>query len=92
VSDVTTRELLFTRAAVRQALTQTSEALRRVRSAKIRSLVDDEGISIGQVAELLGHPRQLVKRLYDADRKNKPADGSSDEGDQTGDEDEQTGE
>jgi hypothetical protein len=67
VRETVTLELLDARAATRQGLTQVSKSLRQVRSAKIRALVDHDGLSISQVAALLGHPRQMIKRLYDAD-------------------------
>jgi hypothetical protein len=81
VREVVTQELLCARAAARGALAEVAEALRRSRSAKIRALVDDEGLTIVQVSRLLGHPRQLVKRLYD----NGRIDGESLSGQTTAD-------
>jgi hypothetical protein len=40
--------------------------LKRTRSEYVRLLVDVEGMSISEAARVLGHPRQLIKRVYDA--------------------------
>jgi hypothetical protein len=73
VREVVTKEQIDVRATVRRALTEASDVLRRVRSEKIRVLVDDDGLSLSQVAALLGHPPRLVKRLYEADEQSEPA-------------------
>jgi hypothetical protein len=44
-------------------------ALMRSRAEYIRLLVDDEAMTVGQVARLVGHPPQLVRRLYNSARK-----------------------
>jgi hypothetical protein len=53
------------RVRARAALTEMSSALRRQRTESIRELVDQEGLSVSAVSRLIGHSRQLVKRLYD---------------------------
>jgi hypothetical protein len=65
VHDVLTTETLSRRDLVRDLLTQVASAVRRSRSEGIRVMIDSEGLSVGDVARIIGHPRQLVKRLYD---------------------------
>jgi len=45
--------------------------LMRSRGEYFHVLVDDEGLTISEVARLVGHPRQLVKRRYDAVRPTR---------------------
>jgi hypothetical protein len=41
----------------------------RLRVEGIRVLIDHEGLTVNEVSRLIGHPRQLVKRLYDLGSK-----------------------
>jgi hypothetical protein len=59
IEGMTGREQLRTLAA------ELVSAVSQVRAAVIRELIDEEGMSHKAVARLIGHPRQLVKRLYD---------------------------
>jgi hypothetical protein len=56
------------RDAVIEAVTALQSALMRSRGEFFGVLVDDEHMTISEVARLVGHPRQLVKRRYDAVR------------------------
>jgi hypothetical protein len=65
----------------------TIEALNAMHSALMVSrgewyhiLIDDRGMSFSQVARHTGHPRQLIKRRYDAvneKRRNTPTDSDA---------------
>jgi hypothetical protein len=66
------------REAVARSLTGLNAALRRVRSEAVRVLVDEEKLSIGEAARLVGHPRQLVRRLYDSRQPRVPAGDGGD--------------
>jgi hypothetical protein len=70
-------EIESARVPVRESLAEMSSALRRVRTEAIRSLVANEGLSVSEVSRVVGHPRQLVKRLYDASDKERPRTPSS---------------
>ncbi len=56
------------RDAVIDAVTALQSALMRSRGEFFGVLVEQEGMTISEVARLVGHPRQLVKRRYDAAR------------------------
>jgi hypothetical protein len=56
------------RDAVIEAVTALQSALMRSRGEFFGVLVDGEHMTISEVARLVGHPRQLVKRRYDAVR------------------------
>ena len=56
------------RDAVIEAVTALQSALMRSRGEFFGVLVEQEGMTISEVARLVGHPRQLVKRGYDAVR------------------------
>jgi hypothetical protein len=56
------------RDAVIDAVTALQSALMRSRGEFFGILVEDEDMTISAVARLVGHPRQLVKRRYDAVR------------------------
>ena len=51
-----------------EAVTALQTALMRSRGEFFGVLVEEEGMTISEVARLVGHPRQLVKRRYDAVR------------------------
>ena len=57
---------LDTRRQADEAFARYAEALAALRTRTIRSLVDDDGLSLADVARLLGLPSQLVTRLYRA--------------------------
>ena len=54
------------RSALLDATGGRGSLLKRSRSEYVRILVDEEGMSISEAARVLGHPRQLTKRVYDA--------------------------
>jgi hypothetical protein len=56
------------RDAVIDAIAELQSALMRSRGEFFGVLVEQEGMTISEVARLVGHPRQLVKRRYDAVR------------------------
>jgi hypothetical protein len=56
------------RDAVIEAVAALQSALMRSRGEFFGVLVEDEDMTISEVARLVGHPRQLVKRRYDAVR------------------------
>jgi hypothetical protein len=58
------------RDAVIEAVTALQSALMRSRGEFFGVLVEDEDMTISAVARLVGHPRQLVKRRYDAVRSD----------------------
>jgi hypothetical protein len=58
-------DALADRNLVRSLLVEMASAMRRTRSVGIRMLIDTEGASLTQASRILGHPRQVVKRLYD---------------------------
>ena len=59
------------RAAVIECMNDLHSALMRSRAEYIRLLVDDDGMTVPQVARLVGHPPQLIRRLYQAARSAK---------------------
>jgi hypothetical protein len=62
-------EGLALREKARAILPQLVSVVSQVRSAAVRELIDLEGYSVQRVARLMEHPRQMVKRLYDAGRQ-----------------------
>ncbi len=56
------------RDAVIDAMNAMHSVLMRSRGEFFHILVDEEAMTISEVARLVGHPRQLVKRRYDAVR------------------------
>lgn len=58
-------EMLEGRESLLDALASVQSALMINRAEGIRVMVDEEGLSLSEVARLLGRPRQLVKRAYD---------------------------
>lgn len=54
------------RTALLEATSELGSHLKQSRSEYVRILVDDDGLSISEAARVLGHPRQLTKRVYDA--------------------------
>ena len=56
------------RAAVILALGAYSSELKRARAEYVRVLVDGDGFTISDDARVIGHPRQLTKRIYDTSR------------------------
>jgi hypothetical protein len=69
VSELLTPENLAPRDLVRTLLAECSSAVQHARAEAIRELIDVEGLSMKQVARAAGHPRQLIKRLYDTARE-----------------------
>lgn len=61
------------RSHVFAAISGLQHALARARTEYFRALVDGEGMTITEVARLVGQPRQLVKRSYD-ERGKRAAD------------------
>ena len=59
------------RDAVIDAMNTLHSVLMRSRGEYFHVLVDEEGLTISEVARLVGHPRQLVKRRYDAVRPTR---------------------
>lgn len=58
-----------------ERLSDLHSALMRSRAEYIRLLVDEEGMTIPAVARLVGHPPQLVRRLYQAAHRGQTAVG-----------------
>jgi hypothetical protein len=56
------------RREVRSSWNRLNRALHAYRVELVRTLVDDEGMSISDVARLTGNARQVVSRLYHASR------------------------
>jgi hypothetical protein len=52
------------RREMRASLTHVNEALHAYRVRVVRTMVDEEGMSIAEVARLTGNARQIVSRLY----------------------------
>ena len=52
------------RREMRASLTQVNEALHAYRVCVVRTMVDEEGMSVAEVARLTGNARQVVSRLY----------------------------
>jgi hypothetical protein len=73
VSEFVSAERLAYRDRVRELLPKLASALQQSRAEAIRELIDAEGLSVQMVSRIVGHPRQLVKRLYDSDRKANPS-------------------
>lgn len=61
-----------------EVLAEFDRTLTRTRAEAIRLMVDDEGMSLSEVARLVGRSRQFVTRLY----RSAPAD--ADEADRAG--------
>ncbi len=59
-----------TRRRVRQALNRLNEALHAYRAEAVRCLVEEEGLSIAEVARRTGNARQVISRLYQAARRD----------------------
>jgi hypothetical protein len=49
---------------VRASWSRVNEALHGYRACLVVSMIDDEGMSIAEVARLTGNARQVVSRLY----------------------------
>jgi hypothetical protein len=49
---------------LRQSWSQVNEALHLYRVALVKSIVDDEGLSIAEAARRTGNARQVASRLY----------------------------
>jgi hypothetical protein len=70
-----------------QKLDDMHHAVHQARAEGVRTLVEDEGLTVSTVAQLMGRPRQLVARLYQQGRNaeghsgngsaRRPPDGST---------------
>lgn len=56
------------RREVRAAVSGLNAALHAYRVVAVRTIVDDEGMSIAEAARVTGNARQVVSRLYHGDR------------------------
>jgi hypothetical protein len=63
-SRLMTPDNLARRDHVRALLALCTSAVQRSRAEAIRELIDVEGLSLQLAARVAGHPRQLIKRLY----------------------------
>jgi hypothetical protein len=63
--DLCTKDEIAARDRVRSALMEVTSMLKQMRVEGIRIIVENEGYRVSDVARLLDHPRQMVKRLYD---------------------------
>jgi hypothetical protein len=54
-----------------QKLDEMHHAVHDARAEGVRSLVEDEGLPVSTVAQLMGRPRQLVSRLYQQARNGR---------------------
>jgi hypothetical protein len=52
---------------VRAAWSEVNHALHGYREETVRTLVDDEGLTIADVARVTGNARQVISRLYHGD-------------------------
>lgn len=64
------------RREVSERLTGLNSALMHLRAEAVRLMVDDEGLSLRDVARVVGHSRQFVSRLYHhgLERAARPSD------------------
>jgi hypothetical protein len=64
-----------------QKLDEMHHVVHEARAEGVRSLVEDEGLPVSTVAQLMGRPRQLVSRLYQQARNGRgPAANGDREG------------
>ena len=64
------------RREVRSSWSRLNQALHAYRAELVRSLVEDEGMSITDTARLTGNARQVVSRLYHSVSSERPLRGS----------------
>jgi hypothetical protein len=73
---VTTGPGVPARREVRGSWSRLNQALHAYRVEVVRSLIDDEGMSISDAARITGNARQVVSRLYHSPRPQPGAPAS----------------